>query len=243
MLKELYTTLSVMKDVSGNNIDVNETIKIARDADGKSSCGAFREYPEFHIADLIVKLESDILNKTAKKNGTAARLKACKKILANVKKQSRESYYKPYIKDGYQHFCDGITLICLKDKLDMENGNEFDCLNNIDMSKMPTSDAFKDVSIPDKKNLEMEYKKYKALKIHPIVFQICGKIFDAEKFINLLNCVEPDKIGVSEKALNNVGMFRVEDNNENIGFLCGVKNINIPDNDIIKVENGKIIEK
>lgn len=243
MLKELYTTLSVMKDVSGNNIDVNETIKIARDADGKSSCGAFRDYPEFHIADLIVKLESDILNETAKKNGTAARLKACKKILANVKKQSRESYYKPYIKDGYQHFCDGITLICLKDKLDMENGSEFDSINNINISKMPTPDAFKDVSIPDKRNLEMEYKKYKALKIKPIVFKIYGKIFDAEKFMNMLNCVEPDKVGVLEKALNNASMVRVEDNNGNIGFLCGIKNYNMPDNNIIKIEDGKIIEK
>lgn len=243
MLKELYTTLSVMKDVSGNNIDVNETIKIARDADGKSSCGAFRDYPEFHIADLIVKLESDILNETAKKNGTAARLKACKKILANVKKQSRESYYKPYIKDGYQHFCDGITLVCLKDKLDMENGSEFDSINNIDISKMPTPDAFKDVSIPDKKLLEMEYKKYKTLKIKPIEFRIYGKIFDAEKFINLLNCVEPDKVGVADKALNNAGVVRVEDNNGNIGFLCGIKDYNMLDNNIIKIEDGKIIEK
>ena len=232
-----------MKDVSGNNIDVNETIKIARDADGKSSCGAFRDYPEFHIADLIVKLESDILNETAKKNGTAARLKACKKILANVKKQSKESYYKPYIKDGYQHFCDGITLICLKDKLDMENGNEYDCLKNIDISRMPTSDHCKNVSIPDKKLLEMEYKKYKTLKIKPIAFRIYGKIFDAEKFINLLNCVKPDKVGVADKALNNAGMVRVEDNNGNIGFLCGIKYHNMPDNNIIKIEDGKIIEK
>lgn len=243
MLEELYATLSVMKDVSGNNIDVNETIKIARDADGKSSCGSFREYPEFHIADLIVKLESDILNETAKKTGTAARLKACKKILANVKKQSRESYYKPYVKDGYQHFCDGITLICLKDKLDMENGSEFDSINNIDISKMPTSDMIVDTVIPKKKLLEMEYNKYKALKIKPIVFQIYGKIFDAEKFINLLNCVEPDKVGVSEKAAYYAGMVRVEDTNGNIGFLCGIKNFNMLDNNIIKIEDGKIIEK
>ena len=58
-----------------------------------------------------------------------------------------------------------------------------------------------------------------------------------------MNCVEPDKIGVSEGALGNVGMLRVEDNNENIGFLCGIRNNNIPDDSIIKIENGKIVEK
>lgn len=243
MLKELYTTLSVMKDVSGNNIDVNETIKIARDADGKSSCGSFREYPEFHIADLIVKLESDILNETAKKNGTATKLKACQKILANAKKSWKESYYKPYIKGEYQYITDGITLICLKDKIDMENGSEFDSINNIDISKMPPFNTVTDIIIPGKKILEMEYKKKKALKIKPIDFQIQGKIFNAEKLINLINCVEPDKIGVSEGALWNGGMLRVEDNNGNIGFLCGIRNYNIPDDSIIKIENGNIVEK
>ena len=91
--------------------------------------------------------------------------------------------------------------------------------------------------------LEIEYKKKKALKIKPIVFQIQGKIFDAERLINLLNCVEPDKIGVSERALVNAGMLRVEDNNENIGFLCGIRNNDISDDSIIKIENGKIVEK
>lgn len=243
MLKELYATLSLMKDDSGNNIDINGIIKIARDAEGKSANKQFADYPEFHIADLIVKLESDILNETAKKNGTAARLKACKNILTKARNRSMESYYKPYIKGEYQYFCDSFTLVCLKDKLDMENGNEYDCLKNIDISRMPTSDHCKDVSIPDKKLLEMEYKKYKALKIKPIFFQIQGKIFDAERLMNLMNCVEPDKIGVSKRALGNAGMLRVEDNNGNIGFLCGIRNNDISDDSIIKIENGKIVEK
>lgn len=243
MLKELYTTLSLMKDDSGNNIDVNGIIKIARDSEGKSANKQFADYPEFHIADLIVKLESDILNETAKKNGTAARLKACKKILANAKKLGKESYYKPYIKGEYQYMTDGIALICLKDKIDMENGSEFDSINNIDISKMPPSNTVTDIIIPDKKLLEIEYKKKKALKIKPIEFQIQGKIFNAEKLINLMKCVEPDKIGVSEGALRNVGMLRVEDNNGNIGFLCGIRNNDISDDSIIKIENGKIVEK
>lgn len=239
IVEKLYGALRVMQDV-----DVEAVLKTAKDADGRSSSLAvFSEYPEFHVADLIVALESDILNETAKKNGTATKLKACKNILANAKKSGKESYYKPYIKDGYQHFCDSITLVCLKDKLDMENGNEYDCLENIDISRMPTSDHCKDVSIPDKRNLEMEYKKYKALKIKPIVFKIYGKIFDAEKFINLLNCVEPDKVGVSEKAVYYAGMVRVEDNNGNIGFLCGIKDYDMSDNSIIKIEDGKIIGK
>ena len=108
---------------------------------------------------------------------------------------------------------------------------------------MPPSDTIMDIIIPDKKLLEIEYKKKKALKIKSIDFQIQGKIFDAERLINLLNCVEPDKIGVSECALGNVGMLRVEDNNGNIGFLCGIRNYNIPEDSIIKIENGKVVEK
>ena len=238
ILEKLYGALRVMQDV-----DVEAVLKMAKDADGKSSCKNFIEYPEFHIADLIVALESDILNETAKKNGTATKLRACQKILANAKKSGKESYYKPYIKGEYQHITDGIALICLKDKIDIENGSEFDCINNIDISKMPPSNTIIDVIIPDKKILEIEYKKKKALKIKLIAFQIQGKIFDAEKLINLLNCVEPDKIGVSKGALGNGGMLRVEDNNGNIGFLCGIRNYNIPDDSIIKIENGKIVEK
>lgn len=238
IVEKLYGALRVMKD-----IDVKAVLKMAKDADGRSSCKIFIEYPEFHIADLIVELESDILNETAKKNGTAARLKACKNILANAKKSGKESYYKPYIKGEYQYITDGITLICLKDKIDMENGSEIDCLNNIDISKMPPFNTITDIIIPDKKILEMEYKKKKALKIKPIDFQIQGKIFNAEKLINLINCVEPDKIGVSEGALGNGDMLRVEDHNGNIGFLCGIRNYNILEDSIIKIENGKIIEK
>ena len=238
ILEKLYGALRVMQ-----NVDVEAVLKTAKDADGKSSCKNFIEYPEFHIADLIVELESDILNETAKKNGTAAKLKACKNILANAKKSGKESYYKPYVKGEYQYITDGMTLICLKDRIDIENGREIDCLNNIDISKMPPSYTIKDVIIPDKKILEVEYKKYKALKIKPIVFQIDEKIIDAEKLINLLNCVEPDKIGISERVLINAGMLKVEDNNGNIGFLCGIRNYNIPDDSIIKIENGKIVEK
>ena len=238
IVEKLYGALRVMQDV-----DVEAVLKIAKDADGKSSCKNFIEYPEFHIADLIVELESDILNETAKKNGTAAKLKACKNILANAKKSGRESYYKPYIKGEYQYIADGITMICLKDKIDMENGSEFDCINNIDISKIPPSNTITDIIIPDKKILEIEYKKKKALKIKPIDFQIQGKIFNAEKLINLINCVEPDKIGVSEGALGNGGMLRVEDHNGNIGFLCGIRNYNISNDSIIKIENGKIVEK
>ena len=237
IVEKLYGALRVMQ-----NVDVEAVLKIAKDADGKSSCKNFNEYPEFHIADLIVELESDILNETAKKNGTATKLRACQKILANSKKQGKESYYKPYIKGEYQYITDGITLICLKDKIDMENGSEIDCLNNIDISKMPPSNTITDIII-DKKILEMEYKKKKALKIKPIDFQIQGKIFNAEKLINLMNCVEPDKIGVSEGALGNGGMLRVEDHNGNIGLLCGIRNYNIPEDSIIKIENGKIIER
>lgn len=225
------------------DVNVEAVLKMARYADGRSSCGNFSEYPEFHIADLIVALESDILNETAKKNGTATKLKACQKILANAKKSGKESYYKPYIKGEYQYITDGITLICLKDKIDMENGSEFDSINNIDISKMPPSNTITDIIIPDKKILEIEYKKKKALKIKPIVFQIQGKIFNAENLINLMNCVEPDKIGVSERALVNAGMLRVEDHNGNIGFLCGIRNNDISDDSIIKIENGKIIER
>ena len=238
IVEKLYGALRVMQDV-----DVEAVLKIAKDADGKSSCKNFIEYPEFHIADLIVALESDILNETAKKNGTAAKLKACQKILANAKKSGKESYYKPYVKGEYQYITDGSTLICLKDRIDMENGSEFDCLNNIDISKTPSFDAITDIIIPDKKFLEIEYKKKKALKIKQIFFQIQGKIFDAEKLINLMKCVEPDKTGISEGALWNVGMLRVEDNNGNIGFLCGIRNYNISDDRIIKIENGKIVEK
>ena len=238
IVEKLYGALRVMQDV-----DVEAVLKMAKDADGKSSCKNFIEYPEFHIADLIVELESDILNETAKKNGTAAKLKACKNILANAKKQGKAAYYKPYVKGEYQYITDGMTLICLKDRIDMENGSEFDCINNIDISKMPPSNTIIDVIIPDKKILEIEYKKKKALKIKPIAFQIQGKIFNAEKLINLMNCVEPDKIGVSEGALRKVGMLRVEDNNGNIGFLCEIRNYNIPDDSIIKIENGKIVEK
>ena len=238
ILEKLYGALRVMQDV-----DVEAILKIAKDADGKSSHGNLGDYPEFHIADLIVKLESDILNETAKKNGTATKLRAYQKILANAKKSGKESYYKPYIKGEYQYITDGITMICLKDKIDMENGNEIDCLNNIDISKTPPSNTIMDIIIPDKKILEIEYKKKKALKIKPIDFQIQGKIFNAEKLINLLSCVEPDKIGVSEGALGNGGMLRVEDNNGNIGFLCGIRNYNISDDSIIKIENGKIVEK
>ena len=238
ILEKLYGALRVMQDV-----DVEAVLKIAKDADGKSSCKNFIEYPVFHIADLIVALESDILNETAKKNGTATKLKACQKILANAKKSGKESYYKPYVKGEYQYITDGITLICLKDKIDIENGSEFDCINNIDISKMPPSNTITDIIIPGKKILEMEYKKYKALKIKPIVFQIDEKIFNAEKLINLMNCVEPDKIGVSEGALRKVGMLRVEDNNGNIGFLCEIRNYNILEDSIIKIENGKIIER
>ena len=238
IVEKLYGALRVMQDVN-----VEAVLKIAKDADGKSSCRNFIEYPEFHIADLIVELESDILNETAKKNGTAAKLRACQKILADAKKSGKESYYKPYIKGEYQYITDGITLICLKDKIDMENGSEFDSINNIDISKMPPSNTITDIIIPGKKILEMEYKKKKALKTKPIAFQIQGKIFDAEKLINLMKCVEPDKIGVSERALVNAGMLRVEDNNENIGFLCGIRNYNISNDSIIKIENGKIVEK
>ena len=238
IVEKLYGVLRVMQDVNAESV-----LKVAKDADGKSSCKNFIEYPEFHIADLIVALESDILNETAKKNGTATKLKACQKILANAKKSWKESYYRPYVKGEYQYITDGITLICLKDRIDMENGSEFDCIDNIDISKMPPSNTITDIIIPDKKILEIEYKKKKALKIKPIDFQIQGKIFNAEKLINLLSCVEPDKIGVSEGALGNVGMLRVEDNNENIGFLCGIRNNNISDDSIIKIENGKIVEK
>ena len=238
IVEKLYGALRVMQD-----IDVEAVLKVAKDADGKSSCKNFIDYPEFHIADLIVELESDVLNETAKKNGTATKLRACQKILANAKKSGKESYYKPYIKGEYQYITDGITMICLKDKIDMENGNEIDCLNNIDISKTPPSNTVTDIIIPDKKILEIEYKKKKALKINPIDFQIQGRMFNAEKLINLMNCVEPDKIGVSEKALGNGGMLRVEDHNGNIGFLCGIRNYNIPDDSIIKIENGKIVEK
>lgn len=238
IVEKLYGALRVMKD-----IDVEAVLKMAKDADGRSSCKNFIEYPEFHIADLIVELESDILNETAKKNGTAAKLKACKNILANAKKQGKAAYYKPYIKGEYQYITDGITLICLKDRIDMENGSEFDSINNIDISKMPPFNTVTDIIIPGKKILEMEYKKKKALKIKPIDFQIQGKIFNAEKLINLINCVEPDKIGVSEGALGNGGMLRVEDHNGNIGFLCGIRNYNISEDSIIKIENGKIVEK
>ena len=239
IVEKLYGALRVMQDV-----DVEAVLKIAKDDNGKSSCKNFIEYPEFHIADLIVELESDILNETAKKNGTATKLRACQKILANAKKSGKESYYKPYVKGEYQYITDGITLICLKDKIDMENGSEFDSINNIDISKMPPSNTITDIIIPGKRLLEMEYKKKKALKIKPIVFQIQGKIFNAEKLINLLNCVEPDKkIGISERALWNAGMLRVEDNNENIGLLCGIRNNDISDDSIIKIENGNIVEK
>ena len=233
IVEKLYGALRVMQDV-----DVEAVLKMAKDADGRSSCGAFSEIPEFHIADLIVELESDILNETAKKNGTATKLKACQKILANAKKLGRESYYKPYVKGEYQYITDGIAMICLKDKIDMENGSEIDCLNNIDISKTPPSNTITDIIIPNKKILEIEYKKKKALKIKLIDFQIQGKIFNAEKLINLLNCVEPDKIGVSEN-----GLLRVEDHNGNIGFLCEIRNYNIPEDSIIKIENGKIVEK
>ena len=238
IVEKLYGALRVMQDVN-----VEAVLKTAKDADGKSSCKNFIEYPEFHIADLIVELESDILNETAKKNGTSTKLRACQKILANAKESGKESYYKPYVKGEYQYITDGMTLICLKDRIDIENGREIDCLDNIDISKTPSFDAITDIIIPDKKILEIEYKKKKALKIKPIVFQIDEKIIDAEKLINLLNCVEPDKIGVSEGALRNVGMLRVEDNNGNIGFLCEIRNYNIPDDSIIKIENGKIVEK
>lgn len=96
IVEKLYGALRVMQGV-----DVEAVLKIAKDANGKSSCKNFIEYPEFHIADLIVELESDILNETAKKNGTAAKLKACKNILANAKKSGKESYYKPYVKGEY----------------------------------------------------------------------------------------------------------------------------------------------
>lgn len=238
IVEKLYGALRVMQDV-----DVEAVLKIAKDADGKSSCKNFIEYPAFHIADLIVALESDILNETAKKNGTATKLRACQKILANSKKSGKESYYKPYVKGEYQYITDGITLICLKDRINIENGSEFDSINNIDISKMPPSDTIMDIIIPDKKLLEIEYKKKKALKIKSIDFQIQGKIFNAEKLMNLMNCVEPDKIGVSECALGNGGMLRVEDNNGNIGFLCGIRNYNIPEDSIIKIENGKVVEK
>ena len=238
IVEKLYGALRVMQD-----IDVEAVLKMAKDADGRSSCGTFIEYPEFHIADLIVELESDILNETAKKNGTATKLRACQKILANAKKQGKAAYYKPYVKGEYQYITDGITMICLKDRINMENGSEFDSINNIDISKTPPSDTIMDIIIPDKKILEMEYKKKKALKIKPIDFQIQGKIFNAEKLINLMNCVEPDKIGISEGALGNGGMLKVEDHNGNIGFLCGIRNYNIPEDSIIKIENGKIVEK
>ena len=238
IVEKLYGVLRVMQDVNAESV-----LKVAKDADGKSSCKNFIEYPEFHIADLIVALESDILNETAKKNGTAAKLRACKKILANAKKWGKESYYKPYIKGEYQHIADGIALICLKDRIDIENGSEFDCINNIDISKMPLSNTITDVIIPDKKILEIEYKKKKALKIKQIFFQIQGKIFDAERLITLLNCVESDNVGISERVLGNGGMLRVEDHNGNIGFLCGIRNYNISDDSIIKIENGKIVEK
>ena len=238
IVEKLYGALRVMQDVN-----VESVLKVAKDANGKSSCKNFIEYPEFHIADLIVELESDILNETAKKNGTATKLKACQKILANAKKSGKESYYRPYVKGEYQYITDGMTLICLKDRIDMENGNEIDCLNNIDISKTPPSNTITDIIIPDKKILEIEYKKKKVLKIKPIDFQIQGEIFNAEKLINLLSCVEPDKIGVSEKALGNGGMLRVEDHNGNIGFLCGIRNYNILEDSIIKIENGKIVEK
>ena len=238
IVEKLYGALRVMQDVN-----VEAVLKVAKDADGKSSCKNFIDYPEFHIADLIVELESDILNETAKKNGTATKLKACQKILANAKKSGKESYYKPYVKGEYQYITDGMTLICLKDRIDMENGSEIDCLNNIDISKTPPSNTITDIIIPDKKILEIEYKKKKALKIKPIDFQIQGKIFNAEKLINLLSCVEPDKIGVSKGALGNGGMLRVEDHNGNIGFLCGIRNNNIPEDSIIKIENGNIVEK
>lgn len=238
IVEKLYGALRVMQDV-----DVEAVLKIAKDANGKSSCKNFIEYPVFHIADLIVALESDILNETAKKNGTAAKLKACKNILANAKKQGKAAYYKPYVKGEYQYITDGMTLICLKDRIDMENGSEFDCLNNIDISKTPSFDAITDIIIPDKKFLEIEYKKKKALKIKQIFFQIQGKIFDAEKLMTLLNCVESNKVRILERVLGIAGMFRVEDNNGNIGFLCGIRNYNIPDDSIIKIENGKIVEK
>ena len=238
IVEKLYGVLRVMQDVNAESV-----LKVAKDADGKSSCKNFIEYPEFHIADLIVALESDILNETAKKNGTATKLKACQKILANAKKSWKESYYRPYVKGEYQYITDGITLICLKDRIDMENGSEFDCINNIDISKMPLSNTITDVIIPDKKILEIEYKKKKALKIKQIFFQIQGKIFDAERLITLLNCVESDNVGISERVLGNGGMLRVEDHNGNIGFLCGIRNYNISDDRIIKIENGKIVEK
>ena len=237
ILEKLYGALRVM------DVNVESVLKTAKDADGRSSCGTFSKIPEFYVADLIVALESDILNENAKKNGTAAKLKACKKILANAKKSGKESYYKPYVKGEYQYITDGMTLICLKDRINIENGCDIDCLNNIDISKTPPSNTITDIIIPDKKIFEMEYKKKKALKIKPIFFQIQGKIFDAEKLINLINCVEPDKIGVSEDVLGNAGMLRVEDNNGNIGFLCGIRNNNISDDSIIKIENGKIVEK
>ena len=152
------------------DVDVEAVLKTAKDADGRSSSLAvFSEYPEFHVADLIVTLESDILNETAKKNGTATKLKACKNILANAKKSGKESYYKPYVKGEYQYITDGTTLICLKDRIDIENGREIDCLDNIDISKIPTSDTVTDIIIPDKKILEIEYKKKKALKIKQII--------------------------------------------------------------------------
>lgn len=238
IVEKLYGALRVMQDVN-----VEAVLKIAKDADGKSSCKNFIEYPEFHIADLIVELESDILNETAKKNGTATKLKACQKILANAKKSGRESYYKPYVKGEYQYITDGMTLICLKDRIDMENGNEIDCFNNIDISKTPPSNTITDIIIPNKKILEIEYKKKKALKIKQIFFQIQGKIFDAEKLMTLLNCVESNKVRILERVLGNAGMFRVEDNNGNIGFLCGIRNYNIPEDSIIKIENGNIVEK
>ena len=87
IVEKLYGVLRVMQDVNAESV-----LKVAKDADGKSSCKNFIEYPEFHIADLIVALESDILNETAKKNGTATKLKACQKILANAKKSWKESY-------------------------------------------------------------------------------------------------------------------------------------------------------
>lgn len=238
ILEKLYGALRVMQDV-----DVEAVLKIAKDADGKSSCIIFSEHPEFHIGDLIVSLESDILNETAKKNGTATKLKACQKILANAKKSGKESYYKPYVKGEYQYITDGTTLICLKDRIDIESGREIDCLDNIDISKTPSFDAITDIIIPDKKILEIEYKKKKALKIKPIYFQIQGKIFNAEKLMTLLNCVESNKVRISERVLGNAGMFRVEDNNGNIGFLCGIRNYNMPDDSIIKIENGNIVEK
>lgn len=238
IVEKLYGALRVMQD-----IDVEAVLKMAKDADGRSSCGTFSEIPEFHIADLIVALESDILNETAKKNGTATKLKACKKILANAKKSWKESYYKPYVKGEYQYITDGTTLICLKDRIDIENGREIDCLDNIDISKTPSFDAITDIIIPDKKILEIEYKKKKALKIKPIDFQIQGKIFNAEKLMTLLNCVESNKVRISKGALGNGGMLRVEDHNGNIGFLCGIRNYNISDDSIIKIENGKIVEK